>query len=350
MTPHTVLIGQMKRTHECFPLKAPVQDQIAFLAKVLDIPGAASEFGLKQLTGGCTNSMFRFNSPIGKYAIRVFGKGTDEVLDRRVEIEAIQMVGLIRIYAIFGNGIILTWQRGKTLDYRQMSDPSKAEQNARMMARMHKATLALWNQGEKRSNRIFDRMNIWLEGIDYSDPGRGINHNWLENKLSELRQALELEMEEEPIVLCHGDWASTNLLWDEREKAIRVLDYEYCVWTWPQFDIANHFFEWGGWVMNASNFPSFEEQVRFLRIYLEELLGSVPTEELVLEWQRKCEKLVKLSNLFWAMWALYAEKESDVEWPYNIYWHMRLKLMEKTMPLEDGDELKTGPLLPLPDH
>jgi ethanolamine kinase len=340
----------MKRTDECFPLEGTVQDQIAFLAKLLDVSGPSSGFSIKALTGGCTNSMFRFKTPVGSYAIRVFGKGTEAVLDRRAEIEAIQMVGLIQLYAMFGNGIILTWQKGKTLDYRQMSDPPKAEQNAKLMAKMHKATLRLWSQGEKRSNRIWDRMEVWLDGIDYSDPARGISREWLEEKVRNMRRHLDMEMEEEPIVLCHGDWASTNLLWDERAKVIRVLDYEYCVWTWPHFDVGNHFFEWGGWVMNASNFPSYEEQMRFIRIYLEELYGEVPEEELVLKWQRKCEKLVKLSNLFWAMWALYAEKESDVEWPYNIYWHMRLKLMDKAMPLEDGDELKTGPLLPLPDH
>jgi ethanolamine kinase len=338
---------RVRTTDACFDLAAPVQEQIAFLAKLLDIVGPSSEFSLKKIMGGCTNSVFRFRAPTATYAVRVFGSGTEVIIDRRAEMENIVRIGFVQLCGTFGNGMVLSWQKGKVMDSNDMADPIKSEQIAKLMGEMHRQTLPLWREGKGCPVQIFGKMEKFLSSVE-TDPVRGVDRAELERKMQDLRDQLDLEMEGEPIVLCHGDWHSLNLLWDENEKVVRLLDYEYCEWIWAHFDIANHFFEWGGINMNPSKFPSFEEQLRFLRTYLESLFEQVPTEDLVLTWQRKVEKLVKLSNLFWAFWGFFSATEtSDVEWPYELYANLRLRLMEKTLPLQDGDELKIGPLLPI---
>jgi hypothetical protein len=49
--------------------------------------------------------------------------------------------------------------------------------------------------------------------------------------------------------------------------------------------------------------------------------------------------------LLWGGWVLLQGQNSDVHFPYGLYTRTGLMLMEKNLQLEDGDDLKEGPLV-----
>jgi thiamine kinase-like enzyme len=128
-----------------------------------------------------------------------------------------------------------------------------------------------------------------------------------------------------------------------------LIDYEYAFYNWPEYDIANHFFECVGLDFDISLFPQVEQQQRFIRTYLRELCGEEPTEEfLVEEWTERVGELVQLSGILWGTWGHFevADVEEGQRGPMGLYAKYRLILAELKLPLPEGHELRSHKLLP----
>jgi ethanolamine kinase len=298
---------------------------------------------LHQWTGGITNKVFLFSTAHNKYVVRVFGKNTDAIIDRDQEVENIQIIGFMSLYARFGNGIVVSYQNGRVVDTAMMGDWLVSEQIAILLAKMHRRTLNMEGKGATHENQIFHKT---LKFIACLKPSCGTDDREdLEKKTQALSESLEKEMANVPILLCHNDLLANNILWDGETRTVSFIDYEYSGWTWPHFDIANHFFEWCGFECDMSRYPTVFQQKRFIRTYLEHLLGEVPDDIVVEDWRQKVEKLVRLSGLFWGTWALFQDQNSDVQFPYRHYGKTRLMLMEKDLPLAEDDEMRNSPLV-----
>jgi ethanolamine kinase len=324
-----------------FPATAPVSEQTAFLLDLLQLPSDFPNPSLEQLSGGITNNVYLFQAPPNRYVVRVYGHNTDRIIDRREEILHILQIKLMALNATFANGIIVTYQEGKAADTPMLADPEISDKIAVALGQLHRVTLEVKGQ----SNQLFHKMYHFLDGLDPTS--NAVNISEFREKVTKLKELLEKELANEPILLCHNDLLAANIVWDSEKQAVHIIDYEYCDWTWPHFDVANHFFEWVGYAVELDRFPSIEQQKRFLRVYLNELYGQAPTDDVVDDWQRKVELCVPASGLFWGSWAFFQSQNSDVDFPYLEYAKLRTLIAEKSLPLPKGHELASRPLVQL---
>jgi len=325
-----------------FPLSSPSPDMLSFLFKVLHINDEEmSHAKLKKMSGGITNTVFMLDSPSKKAIIRVFGRNTEKIINREEEQRNIEKVKLIDIYATLTNGIICSYQEGRTIDVPMMADPLISHKVAQVIAKMHKVTF--YELGHV--NCIFDRIQNFIDKIDpeYIHKGEKLDIDSLQHKLDTLKEKLEVEMSTSPIVLCHNDLLSGNILWNGSE--IGLVDYEYSGYTWPEFDIANHFVEWCGFELDLFRFPNIEKQRQFIKTYLAQLFGEEPDEDILEQWVTRVGLLIPLSHLFWGSWGFFQASNSTVQFPYFEYAKWRVALMDIQLPLPDGHQLLENQLV-----
>jgi ethanolamine kinase len=113
---------------------------------------------------------------------------------------------------------------------------------------------------------------------------------WLVNDLSVFKS---------PVVFCHNDLLSANLIFDRKNEKAYFIDYEYGCPSFRGFDIANHFCEYAGFDCDWSKYPSKDYQLNWLKNYLEKF-GSQEDPERVFE---EIEHFSLAAHFFWAIWA-----------------------------------------------
>jgi ethanolamine kinase len=321
------------RTDAFFPQAGTASEQIAFLLDLLQLPPDFPNVSLTELSGGITNAVYLFDAPPTRHVVRVYGHNTDRIINRRDEILHILQIKLMAINATFGNGLIVDYKEGRATEPPMLADPVISDKVALALAQLHRVTLG--NQTQK--NELFQKIDQFLDGLD---PTRDdVNIPEYHEKVSKLKALLESELADAPIVLCHNDLLAANVIWDSDTQTVHVIDYEYCAWNWPQYDVANHFFEWVGYELDLARFPSVEQQKRFLRVYLEALERKKPDEATVDEWQRKVSLCVPASNLFWGSWGFFQAQNSKVDFPYLEYARLRTMIAGLPLPLPAGHEL-----------
>lgn len=338
-----------------FPLKADTDTQIDFVIDILNLDVPRSDIHLDQLTGGITNAVFLLNVSNKKYIIRVYGNHTEEIINRKIEQDHMMTINIVSIYAIFDNGMIVSYVEGSAIDLPMMRDSQMCPRIARSIARFHKVT---YFKEENHQNEIFGSIKKFLQGLepDYVNEktGQKIDIKSLEKRYDEIQEELNNEISNSKICLCHNDILSANVLFDGEN--INLCDYEYSCYTWPEFDIANHFFEYCGFECDLINFPSKTHQKLFMHNYLSELydvtIEEIETNErfvkMTEDWIRKVGLLVKLSCFFWGTWAYFQAINSEVIFPYFEYAQTRIKLMNLQFPLQKEDPLvQNGPLVSL---
>ena len=324
-----------------FPNTASDKEKLAFLSKVLNIPVDSSKVYLKQMSGGITNSVYMLKTPEKKSVVRIFGNNTDRIIDRAEEQENMKTANLIKIYATFENGMVCSFQEGRSIDVPMMSDPVISDRLAKKLGLFHRSTFFK----KHGHNEVFDRIQTFIDQTnpDLTKNGVQIDMEDIKHRFTILQKEVNVLMKDRPICLTHNDLLAGNILWDGKD--VGFVDYEYSGYTWPEYDIANHFLEWCGFELDLARFPSVEQQKHFLRIYLKTLFSKVPEEEEVDQWQQRVEKLVHLSHLFWGTWGYFQEANSTVKFPYFEYATWRIKLMDYHLPLNEGHELLKSQLV-----
>ena len=71
-----------------------------------------------------------------------------------------------------------------------------------------------------------------------------------------------------PVVFCHNDLLSANIIYNETAEKVSFIDYEYGCYNYRGFDIGNHFNEFAGFECNYSLYPDKKFQMQWLRHYL----------------------------------------------------------------------------------
>ncbi|KAH0789364.1 putative choline/ethanolamine kinase [Histomonas meleagridis] len=321
---------------EVFPAKATREEQKAFLIKALGIRDDPSQVQIKSMKGGITNQVFSLFTPSKKYVVKVFGDGSGEIINRKEELEHIRKINLTKIYAQYPNCVVLSYQEGVPLKPYMMGTPEIADKMAILLGKFHSATLP---ESPTNENTMFQIIQNFIEKIDPSFVSNveGCSIKELNELLENMKNKLSTMMEGCDVVLCHNDLLAGNILWDGDE--LSVIDYEYSSYTWPHFDIANHFFEWCGFEIDLNNYPSYEQQSRFLYLYLKSLYGFEPDEKTVQSWITRIEAIVPLTCLYWGTWGIFQACKSTIDFPYLEYAKKRLLFTKIGLPLPQGHPL-----------
>ena len=122
----------------------------------------------------------------------------------------------------------------------------------------------------------------------------------------------------------------------EKTNELVIVDIEYAGYNPRGFDIANHFCEWTydyhseqPASMDLSQYPTYEEQIRFLNAYLEtkskhdnpDISGKAVTAECL---QKEAAMWLMASHLSWGLWGLIQASQSEIDFDYFLFSTQRL--------------------------
>ncbi|CAG0881238.1 unnamed protein product [Darwinula stevensoni] len=330
---------------------------------------SAQQMGWKQITGGLSNILYLCSLPPSnpkspvqepRHALfRIYGQvhGECQMQIHNVITESIVFAVLSeravgpRLYGVFPGGRLEEYIPARSLRREELQENKIMDAVARKCAYVHtldvpivKEPTWMWDTLSKWAHRLLKQSCVDLDMvIDFP-----AEVTWLRKFLVEVQS---------PVVFSHNDLQEGNLLALRDEcgdiSRIVLIDFEYCAYNYRAFDIANHFCEWmycyqvqepPYFTYNKNHFPSPEEQMHFIRKYLERykrLLNSpgeclneqdndgtdtidVTTRE-VLQVYEEVQRFTLASHLFWALWSAVNAPVSKILFGYWEYANARFK-------------------------
>lgn len=303
------------------------------------------EVKIQHLEGGTTNKIVMgwFKDDNDKILIRVYGLGSEVLINRNLEIENMDLLsksGLgSKLYGVFNNGICYQYLPGQPITREMVTSLSIYPLVARKMANMHLIKM------EKKENILWDRMGIYINLCpgEFQDKRR---NNLLKSNFLNKQQLLYefallkklLENCSSPLVFCHNDLNIPNILFNGSD--VSFIDVEYAGCSFAAFDVANHFVEFTGVDGNLNyvkHYPSKKFQLRWIEEYLQSYNGGCSRAE-VEQFYDIVQKFTLCSHLLWAVWALIQAKISSIDFDFlnlaiqrlNEYKRMKMLVLKTT--------------------
>ncbi|CBJ26798.1 choline/ethanolamine kinase [Ectocarpus siliculosus] len=309
---------------------------------------------LKQITGGITNVIFKArNTATGEGAlVRVYGKDTDLLLDRRKEAAVFSELSTLgfgpRKLGEFKGGRIeeLLDARAATPEELLQTSPFDVPQAiAVQLASLH-------GQRVRSSAGSPDRPVMWTSIDKWLKTATRLDST----KSFPLAKKLAAEIAN-GVVFAHNDllsgkrrghttdgahdftgdaliapftraleWFSStlgNVLVGPRGakkiSTLRLIDFEYSDYNPCGYDIANHFCECAGFDADfRRRYPSDKQRQAFLRAYVEAarpeaLQNALSADNVISELARLVDRYTLASHLTWALWAVIQANTSEIE-------------------------------------
>jgi len=131
------------------------------------------------------------------------------------------------------------------------------------------------------------------------------------------------------VSFCHNDALAANILYNPTTGNIRLIDFEYGGMNYNAFDIANHWNEFAGGtdtgITNYDWFPTKDQQLFFLRSYLEKEGEQNGDATVVQELYHQVQAFILVNHLYWGLWAFnQAAVEGCERFDYLLYAKNRL--------------------------
>ncbi|NEX77494.1 phosphotransferase [Bacillus thermocopriae] len=260
--------------------------------------------------GSMTNKNYPLVLNGKKYVIRIPGKGTSEMINRKEEKFNSLLASEYGFYAdiLFfdeetGIKIVEMIPGAVTLTEEMVQKPTFMKLTAEMLKRLHQSDMPMENCFD-----VFEKMEQY-ERLMYEANGQpfdGMDEVKAQvMALKEFYQKMDI-----PLVPCHIDPAPQNIVMSEGK--LYLLDWEYSGLNDPAWDIASH-------ILESSLSP--EEEKIFLAHYFD---GEPITDEMK-------QRLI-LNKIFqdylWTMWTIYKEAKGD---DFGTYGMERLNRARKNL-------------------
>lgn len=254
-------------------------------------------YPLKQ---GLTNLSCHFTTNDGEYVYRHPGVGTEQMIDRGAEVQALTLAKRIGIDSTFiFEDPKRGWKISRFIPNCRELDPHDDAQLAEAMALAEKL-----HEQDEVLDRHFDYLS---EGLKYEElllqkgPIEVPGYEELKNQAIRARELAAGDGARE--CLTHNDFFYLNLLYDE-EGVLSLIDWEYA-------GMADYASDFGTFVVTCE--LDEDEAERALAHYY----GRTPT----LEEKRHNFVFVGLAGWCWYVWSLQKESEGDFvgDWLYIYY-------------------------------
>jgi len=304
----------------------PVESENLLLNAAMDVVLSVrkqwrkEQLQFKFFTDGITNKLVGFwnDSKEDTLLIRIYGEGTDRIIDRKVEVQnmlKLQSIGMgAKLYATFTNGLCYEFIHGELLNQTSMLDPVVYREVAKTMARVH----SLLPPDNTKSPCLWSRLEKFLNICNPSFSPRLSSEypskSELRTSISELKA--ELETLGCPVVFCHNDALLANIVVTPG-GGVTFIDMEYGAANYAAFDIANHFCEFVG-CEGKLDFERFFPSKEFQQAWLAEYLDS-KDEPLIERWLTWVSKFVLASHLMWSIWAVIQAESSTIPFDFQDY-------------------------------
>jgi len=292
----------------------------------------------KTFTDGITNKLIGAwlgDEKSDTVLIRVYGEGTEKIIDRKAEVDNMQRLQRIgcgsRLYASFNNGLCYEFIPGEILSQDMLKDPLIFKDVARMMAKIHSVPL---NDTEVKPG-LWDRLAKFIKLSNPSCNPRLVEEfpskEQLETEMKHLKEILVTCSS--PVVFCHNDALLGNIVVDKNENKVSFIDMEYGCANYAAYDIANHFAEFVGCDGQLDYLRWFPDR-QYRREWIKEYMtasGSEVEEELFENNLDLVDKFVLASHLLWGVWAVIQAENSTIDFDFvdyaiqklNEYWRWK---------------------------
>ena len=263
-------------------------------------------YPLKQ---GLTNLSCHFATDDGEYVYRHPGVGTEQMIDRAAEMQALDLAKSIGIDStfIFENAK-RGWKISKFIPNARELDPHNEAELAEAMSvarKLHAQKMTLdrhfdyLDEGLKYESLLLKKGPIEVRGYD-------------ELRAQAIRARELARGDGAPTCLTHNDFFNLNLLYDE-DGNLSLIDWEYA-------GMADYASDFGTFVVTCM--LDDDEAEKALELYF----GRTPT----LQEKRHNFVFVGLAGWCWYVWSLQKESEGDNvgDWLYTYY-----RYAKKSLPL-----------------
>ncbi|KAJ2748305.1 hypothetical protein GGI19_006174 [Coemansia pectinata] len=122
----------------------------------------------------------------------------------------------------------------------------------------------------------------------------------------------------------------------ETKDAVSFIDYEYAMYNYRGFDIANHFNEYAGFECDYSRYPAKSTQLQWFKAYLDHL-GQDSSPAALEVVYHEVELFQLASHFYWGVWALVQASISDIDFDYMAYARLRFLQYFQVKSLVLGD-------------
>lgn len=254
-------------------------------------------YPLKQ---GLTNLSCHFATDDGEYVYRHPGVGTEQMIDRAAEMQALDLAKSIGIDStfIFENAK-RGWKISKFIPNARELDPHNEAELAEAMSvarKLHAQKMTLdrhfdyLDEGLKYESLLLKKGPIEVRGYD-------------ELRAQAIRARELARSDGAPTCLTHNDFFNLNLLYDE-DGNLSLIDWEYA-------GMADYASDFGTFVVTCM--LNDDEAEKALELYF----GRTPT----LQEKRHNFVFVGLAGWCWYVWSLQKESEGDNvgDWLYTYY-------------------------------
>eukprot|EP00250_Pteridium_aquilinum_P001431 c11626_g1_i1 orf=243-1352(+) len=297
------------------------------------------EFCVTQVSGGITNLLLKVSVKASKaendsVTVRIFGPNTDEVIDRKRELQAIRFLSDAgfgaKLLGVFQNGMVQSFIEARTLTPSEMTTPKLAALIAKEVRRLHEMVLPgpkdalLWTDISKLLEKA---STLSFEDDEKQKRYKSISFKKLREDIQALKDASNLL--KAPVVFAHNDLLSGNLMYSDAEDKLYLIDFEYGSYNFRGYDIGNHFAEYAGFECNYSLYPDKKTQFHFFRQYLNAEEPSKVTDAELEELYIECNFYALASHLYWAVWAIVQAKFSPIDFDYLDYFFQRFEEYER---------------------
>jgi thiamine kinase-like enzyme len=286
------------------------------------IPGFASltpDSYITERLGGLTNFVFSVDTGNGRFVLRIPGKGTEEYIDRAVEIHNARVAARADVSAevIFANrdsGVMLT----RYIDEIVTMTPDEfrnrqgaAARAGRALKRMHS-----WSEPFQFRFELFAMIDEYLAIL--TERKSELPDGYAEIVKSALPVREVLDRNPAQLAPCHCDPLCENFL-DSGER-MWIVDWEYSGMNDPMWDLGDLSVEAG---FNEA------QDLELMRAYCDGEPGSAEIGRMVV-YKAMCD-------LLWTLWGLIQHSEGN---PAEDFWAYSIGRFERCKTLMTSPEFE----------
>ncbi|KAH6807489.1 Protein kinase superfamily protein [Perilla frutescens var. frutescens] len=298
-----------------------------------------SDFSLETMSGGITNLLLKVSvrekdGSVVSTTVRLYGPNTEYVIDRQRELQAIPHLSAAgfgaKLLGVFGNGMVQSFIDARTLTPSDMRKPKLVAEIAKQLRRFHEVEIPgfrepqLWNDISKFFSRA---LTLKFDDSEKQKKFEMVSFEEINKEVNDLKEMTDRF--KAPVVYCHNDLLSGNLMLNEDEGKLYFIDFEYGSYNYRGFDLGNHFNEYAGYDCDYNQYPSKDEQFYFFRHYLRPDRPHEVSNEALDALYAETSAYMLTSHLYWALWALIQAKMSPIDFDYLSYFFLRYNEYKK---------------------
>lgn len=261
-----------------------------------------TDIQIAKLSGGVTNTNYVMQINGKKYVLRVAGKGTDTLIDRKNESLNLSQMSRLGIaphiwFSDPDNGFqIQEFIDKDSLTAEKIRKSSELFRSCILLMRKYHTSGAVFFNRFDPVEKIQQELKV-LEAAGYCH----FYPNWEENNLFCQKIIQNYRLLNPPLCPCHNDTLAGNFMGDE--DSLMLIDWEYSGTNDPYYDLA---------CFSMENGLSEQEDLRMLNIYENTFLSPESVERFLY--------MKIITAFYWTIWSflqIVNGKDADFYYPYG---------------------------------